>query len=128
MNNQYERLNLSTDQDKKLEAYKAIVAMDQQKESFKEKENFWKAYLWSVLIPPIGVYYFIKYFFFDDATSDRRKAGVISLVLTIISLIVNVWLIQVFFSQTIGGNNQNLNTLEELITPGDRNDLQKLLQ
>lgn len=115
-------------ENKNVEAYKAILAMSEQKEILKAKESFWKAYLWSVLIPPLGVYYFIKYFFFGDVTSERRKAGVVSLVLTIISLLLNIWLIQLFFNQTIGGGGQNFDTIKEVITPGNQKDLQKLLQ
>lgn len=112
---------------KNLDAYKAVLQIENQKQSLKEKESYWKAYLWSVLLPPLGIYYFLKYFFFGDVSYDSRKAGVISLVLTVVSLIINVWFIQLFFSQTIGENG-NLETIKELITPENPKNLQQLLQ
>lgn len=115
-------------ENKNTEAYKAIIDIDQQTQNLKAKESFWKAYLWSILLPPLGIYYFIKYLFFGDGTSDRRKAAIISLVLTIVSLLVNIWLIQLFLNQSIGGNTQNFDTLKELTTPENQENLKQLLQ
>lgn len=115
------------EQAKNLEAYKAILDIEQQTQNLKDKRSYWKAYILSVILPPIGIYYFIKYFFFSEGT-DSRKAGVVSLVLTIASLIVNLWLIQLFLNQSIGENSQNLNIIKELITPENQKSLQQLLQ
>lgn len=111
-----------------LEAYKAILDIEQQKQNLKAKESFWKSYLWSVLLPPIGIYYFIKYFFLSDGSSGVRKAGILNLSLTLISLIFNIWLMKLFFSNPITGNSQNLNMIKELITPENQKSLQQLLQ
>lgn len=127
MNNQEEPLNPPTDQAKNVEAYKAILDSEQQNQKLKAKESFWKAYLWSVLLPPIGVYYFIKYFFFGDGGYEIRKAAVLSLFLTIISLLANIWLIQLFLNQPIGGSG-NFDTINELIKPENQENLRQLLQ
>ncbi|GAH13179.1 unnamed protein product, partial [marine sediment metagenome] len=85
----------------------------------------------SIFLPPIGgIYYFIKFFLFFD-NIDAKKAGIVSLVLTIISLVLNIWILKLFLNQSIGGvvgNNQNLDMLKELITPGNQKSLQQLLQ
>lgn len=110
------------------EAYKAILAINEQSQELKAKESFWKAYLWSILMPPIGIYYFIKYFFFGTGSSNARKAAIISLVVTIVSLVLNIWFIKSLFSQSIPGGNQSLETINELITPENQKSLQQLLQ
>lgn len=110
------------------EAYKAILTLNQQGQDIKDKENYWKTYLWSILLPPIGVYYFIKYLFFGGGSTHERKTAVINLVLTIISLILNIWLMKLFFPSSITGGDQNLNMIKELITPENQKSLQQLLQ
>lgn len=110
------------------EAYKAILALNQQNQEIKAKESYWKAYLWSIFMPPIGIYYFIKYFFFGTGSSSARKAAKISLILTIVSLALNLWFFKLFFSQSIPGGNQNLNMIRELSTPENQKTLQQLLQ
>lgn len=124
-----EPINITTNQpEKNEEAYKAILQLGQQKQDIKEKENYWKAYVMSILLPPAGVYYFIRYFFFGGEQQGKRRAAVISLVLTIISLFLNIWLIQLFLNQSLPGGSQNLDTLRELITPENQKSLQQLLQ
>ena len=109
-------------------AYNALSQIGQQKENIKAKEGFWKAYLWSVMLPPIGIYYFVKYYFFGEGNEGMRKAAIISLILTVASLFLNIWLIQLFFSQAASVNDPNLNSLKELITPENQKSLQNLLQ
>ena len=53
-------------------------------------------------IPPIGVYYFIKYFFVADTTYDNRKAAFLSLAITTASLLLNIWMLNLFFNIFIG--------------------------
>lgn len=121
-------VNSPTEQANNLEAYKAILDIEQQKQNLKAKESFWKSYLWSVLLPPIGIYYFIKYFYFAEGNPGVRKAAAINLVLTVASLIFNIWLMKMFFSAPITGGSQNLNMIKELITPDNQKSLQQLLQ
>lgn len=111
-----------------VDAYKAILEMEQQKQNLKAKESFLKSYIWSVLLPPIGIYFFIKYFFFADGSPSSRKAAVINLVLTIVSLILNIWGIQVLLNQVVSSNGQDLNSLKELTNPENQKSLQQLLQ
>ncbi|MBI3379648.1 hypothetical protein HY029_02755 [Candidatus Gottesmanbacteria bacterium] len=122
-----EQLNVPDSQVKNPKNFEALLQMDQQKQNLKAKESYWKAYLMSILLPPIGIYYFIKYFFFIG-DSQSKKAAVLNLVMTIVSLILNIWLIQLFFSSSFTGNNQNLNTIKELITPENQKSLQELIQ
>lgn len=103
------------------------LEIDNQKERLQKKTSYWKEYIYSVFLAPIGVYYFVKYFFFARE-DDSRKAAVICLVLTIASIVVNVWLILVFLNQPIPGGNQNLEMLKELITPANQNTLLELLK
>jgi len=123
-----EESNISNQQTKNVEAYKALLTIDQQKEALRTKESYWKAYILSIIIPPIGLYYFIKYFFFGKGDSGKRRAAVISLILTAISLVLNIWLLQLFFNQSIPDKNQDMNFLKELITPENQKNLQQLLQ
>src|SRR4030042_4876172 len=112
-----------------LQAYQAFSQIENQKETLKAKEGCWKAYLMSVLLPPIGIYYFIKYFFFADE-DNAKMIGILSIVLTAVSLVLNIWMIKMFFNQSINNvkNNQNLNMFKELITPENQNSLRELLQ
>ena len=123
-----EQVSLPTQPAKDLEAYKALLALDQQEQTLKRKSGYFRAYLLSVLIPPIGVYYFLKFLFFAESKSANRKAAVMSLVLTAVSLLLSIWLMQLFFKQAIGENSQDLNVLKELITPANQKTLQQLLR
>lgn len=118
----------SNPQTKNLETYQAILQINQQQQTLKTKEVYWKAYIFSVLFPPIGIYYFIKFFFFREINNESRKAATISLILTIASLILNIWFIQLFFAQTTPSNTQNLNMLKDLITPENQKTLRQLMQ
>lgn len=113
---------------KNLEAYQALLQVNEQEASLKARRGYLKAYLLSVLLPPIGVFYFIKYFFFADTTSDNRKAAVISLSLTVVSLILSIWLFQLFFNQFAPKNSQNMNFMQDLITPENQKTLRQLMQ
>lgn len=110
------------------EAYKAILEVKEQKQNLKAKESFLKSYIWSVLLPPIGIYYFIKYFFFADGSQSSRKAAIINLVLTIVSFILNIWGIRLLFYQIASSGNQDLNSLKELTNPENQKSLQQLLR
>lgn len=116
------------DEQKNLDPYKAILEIEDQNWNLKAKKNNQKAYIWSVLLPPIGLYYFVKYLFFPDGESSSIRTGVICLVLTLISLFGNIWFIQLFLNQSAGGDVKNLDTIKELITPENQKSLQQLLQ
>lgn len=122
------QIDTPTQPAKNIEAYKALLQIEQQKDILEAKVTYWRAYILSASIPPIGLYYFIKYFFFGDGVSSSRKVAIVSLILTIISLLFNIWFIQLFFNQAAPDNNQNMNFMKELITPEDQKSLQQLIR
>lgn len=123
-----EQVNLPKPPAKNLEAYQGLLEISQQEQTLKARQGYFKAYLLSVFLPPIGLYYFVKYLFFADTSSDNQKAAVICLVLTVVSLILNIWLFSLFFNQFAPENSQNANFLKELITPENQKTLQQLMQ
>lgn len=110
------------------EVYRALLQVNEQEASLKARRGYLKAYLLSFFLPPIGLYYFIKYFFFADTSSDNRKTAVICLSLTVVSLILNIWLFKLFFNQFAPQNSQNKEFMQELITPENQKTLQQLMQ
>lgn len=123
-----ENLNPTPTPPKNPEAYQALLQINEQEATLKARQGYLKAYLLSAILPPIGLFYFVKYFFFADTSSDNRKAAVISLSLTIVSLLLSVWLFQLFFNQFAPPNSQNKEFLQELITPENQKTLKQLLE
>jgi len=111
------------------EAYRALLEIDQSERTFKSRQNYSHAYILSLFIPPFGIYFFIKYVFFGDGSVEDTKAGYISLVLTIISTLISIWTMRMFFKQatSILPNHGN-NIIEELITPENQKKFKELLQ
>jgi len=109
------------------EAYQALLQVDQNERTFKSRQGYTIAYAMSLFIPPLGVFYFFKYVFFANGTSEDIKAGCISLVLTIVSLLVLIWIIGILFKQTTTSlPKQSGDTIMELITPENQNKLKDL--
>ena len=79
--------NNSTPYDQKVNLYQAMADLEAPQEIVKKTTSFNKAFLLSFLLPPIGVYYFIKYIFFSSSEEYNLRVGLISLGLTIISFI-----------------------------------------
>ncbi len=74
-----------------------------------------RAYLVSLLFPPMGLYYFVKFIVRDGA--DAKKTAWMSLVLTIIASVLTWWLLSASFStnSTIKDiENINLKQIQEL--------------
>ena len=114
---------------KNLEAFQALVELDKKERGFKSQQNYFRAYVLSVLLPPIGIYYFVKYLFFANDTDEDIKAGIISLVITIISLLLSIWFITVFFKQATSTiPSENTNILKEMVTPENQKKLKDLFQ
>lgn len=111
-----------------IDAVKDVLDIQKQEQNIKAKESFFKSYFWSVLLPPIGIYYFVKYYFFSDKSPRNRRAAVINLVLTVLSLIGNIWGIYYFLNQPFPGSSQDLNSIKELANPENQKSLQQLLQ
>jgi len=113
----------------KLELVQAMTQLDSKEKEVKSSRGYGKAYLWSILIPPIGIYYFVKYVFFSGGEEKRIKAGIISLVLTLLSLFLSFWLVNNLFKQTTSGiPPQNLQMLKNLAVPDNQKKLFQLFK
>jgi len=113
----------------KLEFVQAMAQLDSKEKKLKSSQGYGKAYLWSILIPPIGIYYFVKYVFFTGGEAENIKAGIISLVLTLVSLFLSFWLTVVLFNQTTSGiPPQNLQILKDLMVPENQKKLFQLFK
>ena len=112
----------------KLELFQAMAQLDSKEKEIKSSQGYGKAYLWSVLIPPIGIYYFVKYVFFAGGEEKNIKAGIISLVLTLVSFFLSFWLMAKFFEQTTSKNPNNLQILKDLTVPDNQKKLLQLFK
>ena len=111
------------------EAYRALLEIDQGERTFKSRKGYSGAYVWSLLIPPLGIYFFIKYIFFGNGSGEDAKAGYISLILTILSTLVSIWFAGMLFKQTTSAlPNQSSDMIKELITPENQNKLKDLFR
>lgn len=110
------------------EAFQALLEVDKSEHNFKNKQGYYRAYVLSILLPPLGIYYFIRYVFFSDGTTEDFKAGILSVILTILSFLLGVWLVAALFKQTTSSSPQNSEFLKELITPENQKRLKDLLQ
>ncbi len=110
----------------KLELFQAMAQLDSKEKEISSSQGYIKGYLWSILIPPVGIYYFVKYVFFGVRNKESIKAGIISLFLTLVSLFLSLWLTANLFKQTTSGiPSQNLQILKDLAVPDNQ---KKLLQ
>lgn len=124
-----EELNMEVDTKKNTDAYAALIELDNKERSFKSNSNYFKAYTLSVLLPPIGIYYFFKYLFFGDGSQGSIKAGFISLGLTTASLILTIWLSWGMFNQVANlAPGQNTEILKEYGNPNNQEILKDLFQ
>lgn len=111
----------------KLELFQAMAEVNSKEEETKSKQKYGMAYLWSVLIPPIGVYYFVRYVFFANGEDENVKAGIISLVLTLVSLLISFWLLAGMFTRTTSSiPPQNLQMLKDVAAPENQKKLLEL--
>lgn len=123
-----DQTNPQTEEEKK-QAFQALLELEEKERTLKSRQSYIKAYFWSVALPPIGIYYLIKYIFFSNGTNDDIKAGFISLMLTVISFLVSLWLFGLFIKQTSTMMpSQTGDVLKELITPGNQKILKDLYQ
>ena len=122
-------LNPSSPNIKNPEIFGALLKIENQEKNQEAKANYIKSYLLSFCLPPGGIYYFIKLTLFSEESS-AKKAGVICLVLTIFSLILNFWIISQILNQVEDAveNSQKIEVIKELITPKNQKDLLELLK
>ncbi len=120
---------IQTEPIKNKEVFQALLTLDEKEQTIRSRQSYLRAYVWSVLLPPIGIYYLIKYVFFANGTNDDLKAGLTSLILTIISLLLSIWLFSLLFKQATSSiPSQGNDTLKELITPANLQKLKELYQ
>lgn len=113
--------------DKNLEAFQGLVQLDREERNLKAKQNYYRAYVLSIILPPIGIYYFVKYLFFGNG-GDDVKAGVYSLVLTILSFVISLWLFDLFFKQAMSSTSPNSQFYKDILTPVNQKSFKDLLQ
>ena len=109
---------------KKLELVQAMAQLDSKEKEIKSAKGYSKAYFWSVVIPPIGIYYFVKYLFFTGGEKEDVKAGVVSLALTLASLFLSFLLIAALFKQPT--SSQGLKMLKDLTVPDNQKEILQL--
>jgi hypothetical protein len=108
----------------KVEMFQAMAELEAKEKKLKLSQGYAKAYLFSVLIPPIGIYYFVKYVFFGGGERENTKAGIISLVLTLASFFLSFWLMTALFKQSTSGTSQeNYQILKDLTVPNNQKKL-----
>ena len=109
-------------------AYAALIEIDNKERNFQNTAKYFKAYSISILIPPLGIYYFIKYFFFGSGSEAEIKAAFTSLVLTIISLLLSIWLSVAMFKSVPLPPGVNTDMMNEYITPANQQKMRDLFQ
>lgn len=111
----------------KLLLAEAVAELEAKQKQIKIKQGYRKAYFWSVALAPIGVFYFFKYLFFTGGDKESIRVGIISLILTIVSLFVSFLLMAVFLKQvTTGTSSQSLQMLKDLTVPANQKALLQL--
>jgi hypothetical protein len=109
------------------QAFQGLLELDQKERTQKSREGYTMAYLWSVLFPPIGLFYLVKYLFFANGTRDDIRAGIISCILTFISLFLSIGLMGLLFKQSSSLiPKENSEMMKELLTPQNAQDLRNL--
>ena len=63
MNYMTEQQSIPTEPKKNIEAYQALLELDEKERGLKSKQGYSKAYMLSLLFPPLGVYYFLNIYF-----------------------------------------------------------------
>lgn len=69
-------------------------------------------YAMSILLPPLGLWPGIKYIFQKD--EKIKTVGIIAVILTIISIIVNLWLFMNIINSATSGVNSSINQFQNL--------------
>lgn len=123
-----EQQNIPIEPKRNIEAFQALLELDEKERNLKSRQGYSKAYMLSLLFPPLGIYYFFKYLFFSNRTNDDVKAGFISLILTIIAAFLSIWISISLFKQVSPTTPQNSDLLKEFITPENQKEMKSLFQ
>ena len=112
---------------KKLAFAQALADLNVREKEVKKKGSYGKAYFWSAVLPPIGVYFFIKYAFFAGGEEGAKRAGIISLVLTLASILFTLLFSAIILNQALSMiPGANLQILQELSSPEKQKELLQL--
>lgn len=111
----------------KRELVEAMTNLSSKEKEITSSQNFGKAYVLSILFPPVGIYYFVKYLFFAGGDNEHVKAGVISLILTLVSLFVSLWSLYALFSQATSSLPiQDMQSFKDLVSPESQKQILNL--
>ena len=109
---------------KKLKLAETLVELTVKEKEIQSSKGFGKAYFWSFIMPPMGVYYFFKYLFFSGGSREDIQAGIVSLVLTLISILVSLWSLSALLNQTSSLlPGQNLELLKNVVSPENQKQI-----
>ena len=109
---------------KKLEMANALADLSAKEKEIKQRGGYGKAYFFSIILPPIGVYYFIKYVFFGEGDEEAKRAGIISLALTLASILLSFVLFAAIMNQALSSiPGANIDTLKEFASPEKQKEL-----
>lgn len=112
---------------KKLEFVQALSQLESKEKEIRSSQKYRGAYFWSLIAPPIGVYYFVRYLFFEGEKEGSIQAGVLSLILTIISLSISVLFLSSILKQTTSSTSPaDLQMLKDLANPKNQKTILQL--
>ena len=112
-----------------LALFQATSRLDSKEKQLQYSQNYRKAYILSLLIPPLGIYYFIKYLFFTDGDEGSIRAGIIALILTLASFFLSIILTMILFRQTTSGiPSHDIQMLKDLTIPENQKKLLELYE
>ena len=112
---------------KKVAYAEAMADLVAKEKEINRKKGYGKAYFWSFFLPPIGLYYFIKYLFFSEGEGESIRAGVISLVLTLVSILISVLFFATILNQASSVvPGADLQMLKDLTTPEKQKEILQL--
>lgn len=121
-------INITTEPNKKLEAVQGLIELDAKEKALKNKKGYLHAYVLSILLFPFGLFFFFKYLFFSDRTEEDVKAGIISLIITIVIFFLGLWFANYSIQQMNLINPNSSTILKDLIVPSNLKDLKQLFQ
>ena len=113
----------------KVALFQAMAQLDSKKEEIKSSQKYVKAYIISFLLPPLGIYYFVKYTLLAGGEGKNIRPGIISLMLTAVSFFLSFWLMANFIKQSTSSVNLNSHQiLEDLMIPENQKELLQLFK
>lgn len=115
-------IHVQNTEHKNLEAYQALLEVAKSERTFKTRQGYSSAYVLSLLLPPSGLFYFVKYIIFSGGDKENIKAGVISLALSLASLLITFWMVAGI------STHENMQSLKNLTVPENQKQILQLLK